>query len=91
MHKMLWVAIAGLCGAIIGIFRSGADTKAKRAALLFTGLCSAIFLSPLAERYFNLKDSYEVAGAGFLIGVFCIAILDRVQQAIKDAKAPEVK
>lgn len=91
MHKMLWVAIAGLVGAIIGMFRSKADTLTQRASFVLFGFAAAIFLTPLAARWFGLGDIYEVGGAGFIIGMFWIAILDRVKQAMTDGKLPEVK
>lgn len=91
MHKMLWIAIGGLVGAVIGMFRSGADTKAQKWSFVAFGLAAAIFLTPLAARWFSLSDVYETGGAGFIIGMFWIAILDRLKQAVKDGKAPEVK
>lgn len=91
MHKMLWVGIACLCGSIVGMFRSKANTAAQRLSFVSFGFTAAFFLTPLAERWFNLQGAYEAGGAGFIIGMFWIAILDRLKQAIQDGKAPEVK
>ena len=91
MHKMLWIAAAGLCGALMGMLRSKADTLTQRVSFVLFGFSAAFFLTPLAARWFHLSDVYEIGGAGFIIGMFWIAILDRLKQAIQDGKAPEVK
>ncbi|QHJ80200.1 MAG: hypothetical protein [Bacteriophage sp.] len=90
MHKMLWVAFGGLVGAIIGMIRSGADTKRQKWSFVAFGLAASIFLTPLAARLLHLTDIYEVGGAGFIIGMFWIAVLDKVKQAITEGKKPEV-
>lgn len=91
MHKMLWVAIGGLVGAIIGMFRSDASTTAQRWSFVFAGFAASIFLTPLAARWFGLGDMYEAGGAGFIIGMFWIAVLNKIKQAVTEGKAPEVK
>lgn len=92
LKEMLWLAAAGVSGAIIGLSMHPAKRSVlQRFVFVLSGLLVAFWLTPIICRYFGLAAAEEISAVAFAAGAFWSSIVDKAGKILETVLTALVK